>query len=54
MVLMLKFIKIGKKMEGSFFYLSIGKHQGSSIISDFLNKINIDCYKYKRWSSSTS
>lgn len=49
-----KIYKDRKKDGREFFYLSIGKHQGSSIISDFLNKINIDCYKYKRWSSSTS
>tara|TARA_R100001086_G_scaffold214519_1_gene130561 strand:- start:429 stop:1145 length:717 start_codon:yes stop_codon:yes gene_type:complete len=37
-----------------FFYLRIGRHDGSFIISELLRKYYIDCFSYKLWCSETS
>ena len=42
-----------KKDGREFYYLRVGRHDGSFIISKILSKYPIDCYKYKLWSSET-
>lgn len=45
---------IERKKDGrEFWYLRIGKWDGSAIIAETLNKFYVNCYNYKIWDSET-
>lgn len=47
-------LQVENKKDGrQFWYLRVCKYDGSSNISQILEKYPIDCYSYKRWSSET-
>ena len=47
-------VRIDRKKDGRiFYYLSVGKYDGSFIVNEILSKYKIDCFKYKLWSSET-
>lgn len=47
-------ITIEHKRDGrEFYYLRVSRYEGAYEISKILNKLPLECYSYKRWSSET-
>lgn len=42
-----------KKDGRSFWYLRVGKYDGSNIISEMIEDLNVKCFEYKVWNSET-